>query len=463
VVFLLVVAGTAAWSFTRTPVYSATAEVYVTIAPGKDGSTLNQDAQYVLAKVQSYTAIATTPTVLDPAAAALGAEGVTAASLSRSVTATNEDATTIIQIQASANTPALAADVANVVAAQLSPTIRQIEPSSNSSGIKASIVRRASAPTSPQFPRNDLNLVLGVLGGLLLGGGIAIAAARLDTSVRTADELEELTGAAPIGSVGFDRVFKKRPVIVDNPRSVLTEDYRTIRARLAFASVDTRIRKVVITSAVPGEGKSTVSTNLAVVLAQGGAKVCLVEGDVRRPKVAEYLGLDGAVGLTDVLIGAVELDAALVRWGDLLEVLPAGTNPPDPGELFATERMRELVDTLGDRFDYVILDTPPLLSVADAAIVSRLVDGTLLVSRAGRSRRAEISRVVELLRDSDTRLLGTILNGVVRTRRANAYEYYSAVERTTDQSVSKRRIAGRLRSALTKRPGTGEITLPQGR
>lgn len=424
VIFVIVVGATAAWSLTRSPVYSATAEVYVTIAPGKDAATLNQDAQYVLSKVQSYTAIATTPTVLDPVAEKLSAEGVTSDSLAAAVTATNDDNTTLIDIEASAGSSTLAAAIANTVAEQMSPTIAKIEPASKTSGVKASVVRRATAPTSPSFPRNDLNMALGVIAGLLLGAGVAVGSARLDTSIRTADELEEITGAAPIGTVGFDRSFRKRSVIVDNPRSMLTEDYRSIRARLAFAGVDRKISKVVITSAVPGEGKSTVSANLAIVLAQGGSRVCLVEGDVRRPKVAEYLGLDGSVGLTDVLIGSVELDDALVEWGGLIEVLPAGTNPPDPGELFASARMQEVVESLADRFDYVLFDTPPMLSVADAAIVSRIMDGTLLVSRATKTSNAEVRKAVELIRQSNTRLLGTVLNGVTRSRRATTYDYH---------------------------------------
>jgi capsular exopolysaccharide synthesis family protein len=422
--FLLVAGGVSAWSLTRTPVYAATADVYITIDPSGSKGTLYQDSQYALDKVRSYTNIAVTPTVLTPVADALGLDATAANALSDAVTAANPDGTSIIEITAQDPSPARAAAIANGVAAQLAPAIKTLEPTQSAASVKASVVRSATTPESPVFPRNTLNILLGVLAGLLVGVGTAVAVGRIDTSVRTASDMESLTGAAPLGRIGFDKGSKTKPTVALNPQSDITEDYRSVRARLAFASADKPVKRLLVTSALPGEGKSTVTVNLATVLAQSGAKVCLIEGDVRRPKLSQILGLENAVGLTDVLVGKYPLNQALVSWGgDLLTVLPAGTNPPDPGELFASQHMRDLMDELGDRFDYVIIDTPPLLAVADASVIGTVTDGAILVARHGKVSRSKLQQSLTALKASDTRLIGTVLNGVPRSGSEPRYSY----------------------------------------
>ncbi len=421
-IFLIISIGVAVWSLTRTPSYSAEADVYVTIAPTKATASLYQDSQYVLDKVKSYTAIATTPAVLNSVGATLRPTA-TGTELAKVVTAANTDGTTIITIDAADTSPERAAAIANAVAEQLSPTITKLEPTGSTAGVKASVVQAATVPTNPDFPRNDLNIALGVLAGLLAGAGIAVAVARLDQTVRTSEEIEELTHASPLGTVGFDRSVKRSPIVVSDSSSLLTEDYRSIRARLAFAGVDKPVRRILVTSAIPGEGKSTVALNLAMVLAQSGSRVCLVEGDVRRPKVSSYLGVEGAVGLTDVLVGKYDLSTALLDWGNGLTVLPAGTNPPDPGELFASARMTDLMNRLAAHYDYLICDTPPLLAVADAAIAARSFDGAILVTRHGHAQRSQVAKAIEALKTSETRLIGTVLNAVPRRGSEKVYAY----------------------------------------
>lgn len=424
-IFLLVAGGVAAWSLTRTPIYAATADVYITIDPSGSKGTLYQDSQYALDKVRTYTNIAITPTVLTPVGERLGLDAATTAALTDVVSTTNPEGTSIIEITAQDPSASRAADIANGVAQQLSPTIRTLEPTQSAASVKASVVRSALPATSPIFPRNTLNILLGVLAGLLAGVGTAVAVGRIDTTIRNAGDMESLTGAAPLGRVGFDRTAKTKPTVALNSQSEITEDYRSVRARLAFASADKPLKRILVTSALPGEGKSTVTVNLATVLAQSGAKVCLVEGDVRRPKLSQILGLENAVGLTDVLVGKHALNQALVPWGgDLMTVLPAGTNPPDPTELFASQHMRDLMDELGSRFDYVIIDTPPLLAVADASVIGTVTDGAILVARHGKVSRSKVQQALAALRASDTKLIGTVLNGVPRTGGERRYSYH---------------------------------------
>ena len=426
-IMILVAGGVSVWSLTRTPVYTASADVYVTIAPDGGSSSLYQDSQYVLGKIASYTQIATTPLVLDPVEEKTGLDG-----LGSSVTATNIEGTSIINVAATSASPADAAEAANEVATQLAPVITGLEPTSGASTVKVTTVRAAVSPSAPTFPRNTLNIGLGVLAGLLLGAGAAIAVGRLDRTVRTGEDIEAVTGASPLGTVRKDPNSRRQPLPVLDPSSKLTEDYRSIRARLAFANVDNKPRRIAVTSAIPGDGKSTVSINLALVLAQTGARVCFVEADVRRPMVSTYLGIDGSVGLTDVLVGTHSRSAAMVEWGDgLLSVLPAGTNPPDPGELFASRQMHQLLEELAHEYDYLICDTPPLLAVADATVIAPQFDGLLIVARHGHVTKDKFRRAVEELRSTNTKVIGTVLNAVPRRHRETSYDYSRASTSTT--------------------------------
>jgi capsular exopolysaccharide synthesis family protein len=168
-----------------------------------------------------------------------------------------------------------------------------------------------------------------------------------------------------------------------------------------------------VTSSLPAEGKSTVSGNLAVALAETGARVLLVDADLRRPAIAELLGVEGGVGLTTVLAGAARVEDVVQDWGGKqLQVLASGPVPPNPAELLGSPAMRGLLEDLRGRYDHVVIDTAPLLPVADAAVLSRLVDGTLLVAQAGRVRRAELTRALGNLDQVSARVLGIVLNRV---------------------------------------------------
>jgi len=178
-----------------------------------------------------------------------------------------------------------------------------------------------------------------------------------------------------------------------------------------------------LTSSVAGEGKSTTACNLALTLASAGTRVILVEGDLRRPRVADYMGLEGAVGLTDVLIGRAALDDVLQPWGSSpLSVLTSGALPPNPSEMLSSAQMGELIASLRTRADMVLIDSPPLLPVTDAAVLTRECDGALLVVRQGRTTREQLTRSLEALRSVGARLLGTVLN-MAATGGAHGYGY----------------------------------------
>ena len=220
------------------------------------------------------------------------------------------------------------------------------------------------------------------------------------------------------------------------------EAYRQVRTNLQFIDVERSVKSVVITSAIPDEGKSTTACNLAIAFARTGARVLLVEADLRRPRTADYLGIEGAVGLTNVLLGQVPVGDVLQTWGTLpLKVLPSGPIPPNPSELLGSTPMIELVHLLGSHADIVILDAPPLLPVTDAAVLSTVCDGALIVARHGHTRRDQLLAADEAVTKVGGRVLGVLLNRVPRRGAGKGYGYeygygyYTSAEanRPTDQ------------------------------
>jgi capsular exopolysaccharide synthesis family protein len=287
-------------------------------------------------------------------------------------------------------------------------------------------------------PRVPLNLAAGLLIGFALGALGAVLREQVDTAVRSAEDVDALTGAIPLGIVPFDPAARAHPLVTRHDTGTRVEAFRTLRTNLQFADVDCPPRAVVVTSSMPGEGKTTSACSIAITLALAGAKVVLVDADLRRPGACEYLDLEGAVGLTDVLAGRYELDDVLVhREAGTLAVLPSGPVPPNPSELLASRHMAALLVELRARYDYVIIDTPPLLPVTDAAIMATLCDGALVLIRQGRTSRHDLEHTMHLLQSVNARMLGTVLNFAPRRGNGRRYGYgygYRCAPRPSDTS-----------------------------
>ena len=247
--------------------------------------------------------------------------------------------------------------------------------------------------------------------------------------------------------VTFDPDAKNHPLVTlrDSPRA---EAFRTIRTNLRYVDVDNPPRSVVITSSLPGEGKTTTACNLSIALAQAGSKVLLIEADMRRPRVAEYLGVDGTIGLTDVLIGQASTADAIVSWQrGLLDFLPSGAIPPNPSELLGSRQMTDLLKDLVDKYDSIILDAPPLLPVSDAAILATVTDGALLIAHYGDTTHEQVQHAADALRQVGARILGSVLNFAPAGRRGGygygkggGYGYGYGYGASPDSSASTRRV-----------------------
>jgi capsular exopolysaccharide synthesis family protein len=256
-----------------------------------------------------------------------------------------------------------------------------------------------------------LNVALGAFAGLLLGSVAALTRARLDRSVRKPDEAAALAGAPVIGVVlrhadldSGNAANRGRP-----PR--VAEDYRQLRANLQFLDVDEPPKVIMISSALPSEGKTTAIINLALALSEAGRKVTVVEADLRRPKVTRYLGMVGGVGLTNILAGTADVDDVTQYYGEHgLAVIAAGPTPPNPSGLVASASMAELLEKLRAGNDFVLVDSPPILPVADSTGLAVLVDGVLLTVRYGGTRKDQLQQAATTLQRVGARTLGLILN-----------------------------------------------------
>jgi succinoglycan biosynthesis transport protein ExoP len=423
-------AAAAAVNATSAVTYEAQVQQFVSIADSSDSqSNILSGSQFTLQRVKSYTQVATSSQVLGPVIQQLRLP-MTSDDLASHVTATNPLDTVLIQIAVTDTDPARSADIANAVAKQLSRVVDDIEsPQSGAPApVKLTTTQAAAVPTGPGAPRKSLNLALGLVVGLAAGAGGALLREQLNTSVKTPEDVEALTGSVPLGLVPFDPAARTQPLVVaeqgDGRADGRAEAFRTLRTNLRFADVDHPPRSIVVTSPLPGDGKSTSACNIALTLALTGSRVVLVEADLRKPRICEYLGLDSAAGLTNVLAGQHRLSDVLVTWRrQTLTVLPAGPVPPNPSELLGSQHMSNLLATLSEQFEFVVVDSPPLLPVTDAAVLATLTDGALLIARYGKSSRDDVERAAHALETVNAKLLGTVLNCVPVRARGYSYGY----------------------------------------
>ncbi|MEC3850820.1 polysaccharide biosynthesis tyrosine autokinase [Paenarthrobacter ureafaciens] len=449
-------------SFAMPRSYTANTKLFVAIQNSGSVQELQQGNTFTQARVQSYVQTATTPIVLQPAIQALGLD-TSPEELAEQMKVSSQLNTVLISIEVSDRSPVQAAAIAQAVGDSLIKAVETLEKprTSGASPVSLSVVAPAVAPESPSTPNTKLNLILGLLAGLALGLGTALARGLLDTRIRGEADLQGITSAPLLGGIAFEQAAVKKPLITQiahqSPRA---ESFRTLRTNLKFANVSFKEKSLVLTSSLPGEGKSTTAANLAIALAQAGQTVCLVDADLRRPMIAEYLGLDQTVGLTSALVGTVEVDDVIQRWGeDDLYVITSGQVPPNPSELLGSREMRELVDRLEATFDIVVVDAPPLLPVTDAAVLAEHVGGVVVVVGVGKIRQQALERSMEALNRVGATVLGMVLNRLPhKGPDAYSYTYDGRPDNTTDrvESRSKRREDFRVRSSASSASATYE-------
>ena len=409
-----------------TKVYQADVQLFVAADSSStvDGSQagLAQSNNFVQDRVQSYTSIATSPDVTKKVIKKFHL-GLSPQQLGDKIQADAPPNKVLINLHVTDRSPGTAAKLANAVAVAFKGVVEQTEQTGadGRSVVKLTVIHPATIPDSPIKPNKVLYIGLGLVIGLLVGLAIVIIRDLLDTTVKGAADFDEV-GVAVLGMVPLDKRTPRTPIAFRaDPHGTRAEAYRQLRTNLQFVNVDDAPRVIAVTSAVPGEGKSTTALNLAAALAEAGSRVCLIEADLRRPTIAATLGLVPDVGFTTVLIGKIAPEEALQNAGRNLAVLTCGPVPPNPSELLSSEHARDLIRTLASRVDYTIIDTAPLLPVADGAEVAALADATIVVHHAGKTSKDQVARSVQALHRIGERPVGAVLNMV--TRRTGRYDY----------------------------------------
>lgn len=426
-----------------TPSYQAKVQFYVTVAAGDSAAAAYQGSLGAQQRVQSYAQLVESASIAQEVASVSG-DDRTAGEVASSVEASAESSTVLLTVAVMDADPERALRVAEGYGQVLPEVINRLEtPDGGGAALaKLTVVNPAALPTAPVLPRTEQNVAIGLVLGLLAGVGIVLLINTLDRRVKSKAQLEILAGKPVVGSIPFRRSEDKvqgaeHIVPFREGHSMAAEAFRRLRTNMQFLNVDNPPRVFVLTSSVAAEGKSETAINLSLALAEAGNRVLLVEADLRRPLVVAYMSMPDKVGLTNVLSGQASFeDVVQETRHEGVDLLACGPLPPNPSELLASATATRLIDDLRGRYDYVIIDSPPLLPVTDGALLARITDGALLVVRSHRTTTDQVSQAVDNLQKADATLLG-VVTVASKSAKKGSSEYYNSYYYTSTNSEER--------------------------
>ncbi|WP_328351386.1 polysaccharide biosynthesis tyrosine autokinase [Mycobacterium sp. NBC_00419] len=408
-----------------TPLYQASTRLFVSTSAGQSLSDAYQGTLFSQERVLSYTQLLKGETLAKRTIDKLGLD-MKPSALTKRITASAKQDTVLIDLQVLDASPLRARDIANALSDEFVKMVKELEtpPDGRKPDARVIVEQRATIPESPVVPKTSRNIALGLVAGVLLGVGLAILRDRLDNSVKDRETLEDITGVGLVGNIPADKERRKDAAIAfDKESSGISEAFRKLRTNLQFLAVDNPPRVILVASSLPNEGKSTTAINLALVLAEAGHTVVLVDGDMRKPMLDKYLNLVGTAGFSTVLSGAAEIDDVLQKTEfPGLTVLASGAIPPNPSELLASQTAKRILGELREKFDYVIVDSSPLVAVTDAAVLSASVDGVLMMVRFGSTKREQLAHAIRNLSGVGASILGAVFT-MTAARGTTAYSY----------------------------------------
>jgi capsular exopolysaccharide synthesis family protein len=422
-------------SLATTPVYQGTARLLVVAktdpaggtASAYEGTLLSQQVVKSFANILSSRAIAQSALRLDP-------QPLSASQLQARIQAEAIVDTLLIELRVEDVSPARAKRLTNSVARAF---ILEVPRFQSGSALRVSLVEPALTPTAPIRPRTTINVLLGLILGIALGVGLAFLREFMDRSVSTLEELEAAVEAPVVGAIPPFKASKQPIPVAEQPRVAAAEAFRKLRTNFAFLGVDRDSFCCVVTSPSAAEGKSTVTANLAIALAQAGQRVVVIDADLRKPTLHKIFKLPQRVGTTTVLLDHANVNDALQHLGPgLPAVLTSGSLPPNPSELLGSRRMRQLLSELRAAYEVVLVDCAPLLPVADPMVVSKLADGLLLIARARVTTRDQAKAARAVCAKAGATVFGTVLNATVAAEGGeSAYYSYYGEKVSTDVQV----------------------------
>jgi len=347
---------------------------------------------------------------------------MTIVELRKKITVEPEQDTGVIRITVEHTDPKLAQDIANTLSESFKKRVVELLDLDNVNTVDA-----AEMPDEPVRPKPVFNILVSLFSSLILGLGIILLVEYLDNTIKTPDDVENHLRLSVLGTIPFYKVknsengrSKGRDVI----KAAVWEAYKTVRTNIQFSVLDKPLKVIMVTSAVPGEGKSTTVVNLAVSMAQASKKVLLLDCDLRNSKIHTYLNTSNLEGLTSILSGMGELSTVLKETHiPNLKVITSGIRPPNPSELLGTEKMKAFLEEAKKEFDIILMDAPPVLLVTDALVLAGIVDGVLMVTRSHQSVYEKTKRALESIRKTGARILGVVLNAM-QDKGYKAYHYY---------------------------------------
>lgn len=417
--------GAIAVNLVTTPLYEANTRLFVSTTSGTSATEIYQGNRFSQERVVSYTELLMGQTLAQRTIDKLGLD-MTAADLQANVDASSKIDTVLIDVAVVDPSPVRARDIADALSDEFVVMVRELETPEDGTRPDARVIveQRASIPEHPVSPKTTRNLGIGLALGLLLGVGLAFLRDLLDNTVKDRQKLEEIAGVSVVGTIPMDKERRRTPAkTFDNDNSAFAEAFRKLRTNLQFLRVDDPPRVIVVTSSMPSEGKSTTAVNIALALAENDYTVALVDGDLRRPRLDKHLDLVGSVGFSTVLAGRASLNDVLQKTAfPGVTVLTSGSVPPNPSELLGSLAAKKVLDELRAHFDFVIIDSSPLLAVTDAAILAAGADGVLIVARYGETKREQLSHAVENLRSVGAPVLGAVLT-ITPARGGASYSY----------------------------------------
>lgn len=415
---VVVAAGLVTWR--TTPQFQSTTQLFISTSASSSAEAY-QGNLFSSQRLASYADLVT-GTELATRVVSSVASGLTPRELAAKVTAQASPETVLLSISVTDPDPEVAQQLTQAYGDELVALVAELEtpPGQSKPVLKGTIVDAASLPAGPVSPNVMRNLALATVLGLAMGVGVALLREVLDTSTKTAEDVTSSLDAPILGTFAFDAEVSRRPLISalrsHEPRA---EAFRVLRTNLSFVDIDSESKAIVITSSLPGEGKSTTAVNVALALQQAGERTLLMDGDLRRPQAASLLELDGTIGLTTALVGKVGVKDVVLTHGSGLEVLAAGAIPPNPAELLQSQAMAGVLAELRAAYDVIVIDAPPLLPVTDAALIASQVDGALLVVRHGKTTREQLAASRERLDAVGATTLGSVFNMVPKKGRGN--------------------------------------------
>ena len=443
---LAVVAVACVVTIQTAPVYSASSRVYlVANIPSEDGTA----SRYAVpaSDLSTMIEVASSPVVLDPVRQQLGLP----AGYPVNVRAAVAENTQLFDVTVEAPDPAVAAAVATAVPQQMTDAVMELSSmlSQPGSTVEVRTIAAAGGPERADQPQRGAQpRHREPWQGCCSGLGFAVLRHNLDTRIRDVTDIAELSDRPVLARVPLRKVANRQTLFLDtDPFGPHAEAVRRMRTNLMFVDVTTRQHSFAITSPSASEGKTTTAINLAMAMADAGTRVLLVDADLRNPSVARVMGLEGAVGLTTVLLGRATLGDVVQQWGATpLFVLPAGEIPPNPSELLGSEAMRELFAQMTTDYEFVLFDTPPVLPVTDALVVDQLTGGTIVVLAANRTRKRHLQETLRIMETAGTRLGGFALNMVP----GEVSKYYGYYKKVTDAEEAKRSPRSRRKDRRAK-------------